>query len=94
MHTPGLDLACDEVVNCAGLGAQPLAANVAALLSESIPPAYYAKGNYFGLCNTASPFQRLIYPVPEAAGLGIHATIDLAGRCRFGPECAPACHDL
>jgi L-2-hydroxyglutarate oxidase LhgO len=27
-----------------------------------------------------------VYPVPEGAGLGIHSTLDLAGRVRFGPD--------
>ena len=44
-----------------------------------------AKGSYFGLTGK-SPFSRLVYPVPEAAGLGVHATVDLGGRCRFGPD--------
>ena len=47
--------------------------------------AYYCKGNYYGLAGR-SPFSRLIYPVPERAGLGVHVTVDLAGRCRFGPD--------
>lgn len=51
----------------------------------SVPRARYAKGNYFGL-EGASPFSSLVYPVPEEAGLGTHATVDLAGRCRFGPD--------
>ena len=30
----------------------------------------------------------LIYPVPhdELVGLGVHATLDLGGRLRFGPD--------
>jgi L-2-hydroxyglutarate oxidase LhgO len=34
----------------------------------------------------ASPFSRLVYPLPQRGGLGIHATLDLAGRTRFGPD--------
>lgn len=45
----------------------------------------FAKGNYFGLAGRA-PFSRLIYPVPEPGGLGVHLTIDLAGQARFGPD--------
>ena len=46
------------------------------------------KGNYFSLA-APSPFSRLVYPVPEEAGLGVHLTIDLAGRARFGPDVEP-----
>lgn len=49
------------------------------------PSDYWLKGNYFKL-NHASPFRRLIYPVPVEGGLGVHATIDMGGRTRFGPD--------
>lgn len=49
------------------------------------PPDYWLKGNYFKL-NQASPFRRLIYPVPVEGGLGVHATIDMGGSTRFGPD--------
>jgi L-2-hydroxyglutarate oxidase LhgO len=45
----------------------------------------YCKGNYFSL-GYRSPFNRLIYPVPERAGLGVHVTLDMAGQARFGPD--------
>lgn len=32
------------------------------------------------------PFKRLIYPMPETWGLGVHLTLDLEGRARFGPD--------
>jgi L-2-hydroxyglutarate oxidase LhgO len=49
------------------------------------PKRHYAKGNYFTLAGRA-PFSRLIYPVPEAAGLGVHLTLDLGGQAKFGPD--------
>jgi L-2-hydroxyglutarate oxidase LhgO len=73
------------VVNCAGLGAQGIARGLHGLPADSVPPLHYAKGNYFALAG-AAPFSRLIYPVPEAAGLGVHLTLDLGGQARFGPD--------
>jgi len=52
-----------------------------------LPKQYYAKGNYFKLENQKSPFTRLIYPLPDPkGGLGVHATMDLSGSTRFGPD--------
>lgn len=73
------------LVNAAGLGAQGVAANLQGYPADRIPPLHYAKGNYFSL-GGRSPFSRLIYPMPEAAGLGVHLTLDLAGQARFGPD--------
>ena len=45
-----------------------------------------ARGNYFGYAGRPV-FSRLIYPAPRIdGGLGIHVTLDLAGRMRFGPD--------
>jgi L-2-hydroxyglutarate oxidase LhgO len=73
------------LVNSAGLGAQRIATRIAGLKPEQVPPLHYAKGNYFALAGRA-PFTRLIYPVPEHSGLGVHLTLDLAGQARFGPD--------
>ncbi len=73
------------VVNAAGFGAQSLAHSLDNLPPASIPPLYFAKGSYFVL-NGRSPFSRLVYPLPEPGGLGIHMTLDLAGQARFGPD--------
>jgi L-2-hydroxyglutarate oxidase LhgO len=78
-------LRCRGVVNSAGLHAQALARAIAGVPTQSIPPTYYAKGNYFALA-AKPPFSRLIYPVPEPGGLGVHITVDLAGQARFGPD--------
>lgn len=73
------------LINAAGLGAQAIARNLRGYPADRVPPLYYAKGNYFSLSGR-SPFSRLIYPMPEAAGLGVHLTLDLAGQARFGPD--------
>ena len=73
------------VINSAGLYAGKLAHSLRGLLAETIPPHYYAKGNYYSLSGR-SPFSRLIYPVPEQAGLGVHVSVDLGGQARFGPD--------
>lgn len=74
-----------SVVNCAGLHAQRLASSIAGFPAALVPPTYYAKGNYYSLAGT-SPFSRLVYPMPNEVGLGVHITIDLAGQARFGPD--------
>ena len=78
-------LAARFVVNAAGLWAPGLASRTAGLATQHVPTARYAKGNYCALVGRA-PFTHLVYPVPEAAGLGVHLTLDLAGQARFGPD--------
>jgi L-2-hydroxyglutarate oxidase LhgO len=78
-------LECRMLVNAAGLGAPAVARSIEGMPIELIPPAYFAKGNYFS-CTARAPFSRLIYPVPEPGGLGVHLTLDLAGQARFGPD--------
>jgi len=73
------------VVNSAGLDAPQVARRIADFPARHIPAAYLAKGSYFTL-RGRSPFARLIYPLPEPGGLGIHLTLDLAGQARFGPD--------
>jgi L-2-hydroxyglutarate oxidase LhgO len=78
-------LAVDAVINCAGLGAQRVARNTEGYPSERIPRLVLAKGNYFSYAGRPV-FSRLIYPTPVDGGLGVHVTLDLAGRMRFGPD--------
>jgi L-2-hydroxyglutarate oxidase LhgO len=73
------------LVNCAGLAAQALAGRIAGFPAAAIPPLHLAKGSYFALAGRA-PFDRLIYPLPQIGGLGVHLTLDMAGQARFGPD--------
>ncbi len=75
----------DAVINAAGLGAQALARRTDGYPAARVPRRVLAKGNYFGYAGRAV-FFRLIYPTPVDGGLGIHVTLDLAGRMRFGPD--------
>ena len=77
----GYELDADWVVNSAGLEAP----NVARLLTPDAPAAYYARGRYYAYSGS-SPFRRLVYPVAEPGGLGVHVTLDLGGQARFGPD--------
>ncbi len=81
----GTELACKVLVNAAGLSAVALAERMDGLDKSLLPQVHYAKGNYFTLAGKA-PFSRLIYPVPEKAGLGVHLTLDLGGQAKFGPD--------
>ena len=80
-----MEIETGVLVNAAGLHAPVVAAGIAGLDPASVPPPRYAKGNYYALTGRA-PFSRLVYPVPEPGGLGVHLTLDLAGQARFGPD--------
>ena len=73
------------IVNSAGLRAPSVARLMEGFPAAKIPPEFYAKGNYYSLAGRP-PFSRLVYPVPEPGGLGVHVTLDLAGQARFGPD--------
>jgi L-2-hydroxyglutarate oxidase LhgO len=81
----GTCLAARTVVNAAGLSAPGLARRFEGLAAAKVPKSFYAKGSYFSLAGRA-PFRHLVYPVPEAAGLGVHLTLDLGGQAKFGPD--------
>ena len=81
---PGV-LTVDAVVNSAGLGAQRIAQATDGYPEARVPRLVLAKGNYFGFSGRPV-FTHLIYPAPVDGGLGTHATLDLAGRMRFGPD--------
>jgi L-2-hydroxyglutarate oxidase LhgO len=75
----------DIVVNAAGLAAWAVARRIDALPSSAVPKRVFAKGNYFA-CSGRPAFSRLIYPAPVDGGLGVHLTLDRAGRMKFGPD--------
>ena len=76
-------LTARHVINAAGLWAQAVSDRIEGI--ESVPPLALVKGNYFSLTCRA-PFQRLIYPAPSEGGLGVHLTLDMQGRAKFGPD--------
>ena len=78
-------LEIDAVVNGAGVSAQALARATEGYPAERTPRLMFAKGNYFTYSGRPV-FSRLIYPTPVDGGLGIHVTLDLSGRMRFGPD--------
>ena len=79
------DLFCRTVINAAGLWAPAVARSIVGLPSSAVPRQCLAIGHYYALAGK-SPFRHLVYPVPEPGGLGIHATLDLSGAARFGPD--------
>jgi L-2-hydroxyglutarate oxidase LhgO len=86
LHVDGSDpIGCSLLVNCAGLRAPTVAKKMEGYRAELAPRELYAKGNYYSLARR-SPFSRLVYPIPEPGGLGVHVTLDLAGQARFGPD--------
>lgn len=85
LDTKDTRIICRVLINAAGLGAQQFAELLDGYERALIPPLILAKGSYFG-CSGRPAFQRLIYPAPVDGGLGVHVTLDLAGRMRFGPD--------
>lgn len=78
---------CDILVNAAGLHAPTLARTFNGLAQDHIPKTtQFCKGNYFSLEGVKAPFRKLIYPMPNETGLGIHATTDMNWQNRFGPD--------
>ncbi len=75
------------LINSAGLYADRIATLAGIDIDQASYRLKHCKGSYFA----ASPSPRLrhlVYPVPvkNNESLGIHATLDLGGRVRFGPD--------
>jgi L-2-hydroxyglutarate oxidase LhgO len=81
----GTEIRVDWLINAAGHGAPSVARQIEGLPSAYVPRASYAIGHYYTLAGR-SPFSRLIYPIAEAGGLGVHVTLDMSGKARFGPD--------
>lgn len=79
--TPEMRLQTRYLVNCAGLSAPELSRPIAA----AVPVARFARGHYYTYSGKP-PFSRLVYPVAQPGGLGVHVTLDLAGQIKFGPD--------
>jgi len=78
-------LQCAFLINCAGLHASTVASAIDGMPKQHIPTIHYCRGHYFSY-QGKSPFQQLIYPIPSANGLGIHASLNIAGQLKFGPD--------
>lgn len=81
----GEQIGAKMLVNALGLHAPDFARALGGPFARTAPKTWYAKGSYFSL-NAKAPFSRLVYPLPEPGGLGVHITVDLNGRARFGPD--------
>ena len=78
-------ITCDRLVNAAGLGASEIGAWLHSAGDYRPPRTYPAKGHYYQVTGQV-PFRRLIYPMPEAAWLGLHLTCDCGGKAKLGPD--------
>lgn len=75
------------IINCAGLESDKIA--LMAGIGDQSYRLKFSKGDYFRVHNGKSGFLRgLVYPVPghKASGLGIHATLDMGGGLKLGPD--------
>lgn len=72
------------VINSAGLFAPTMAQKLGSSTEVAVI-GRLVKGHYLKY-QAPSPFTHLVYPLPTADGLGIHATLNLAGQVRFGPD--------
>jgi len=78
-------LHCATLINCAGLYSQHVANNIEGLAEQFIPQLHWCRGHYFSYSGK-SPVSQLIYPIPQGNGLGIHASLDMGGQLKFGPD--------
>jgi L-2-hydroxyglutarate oxidase LhgO len=89
LNTPGgiESFTSERVINAAGLECDTIAGLVGIDPDAVGYRLHYCKGSYFSVASARSNVvQRLVYPVPTAVSLGVHALVDVAGRVRFGPD--------
>jgi L-2-hydroxyglutarate oxidase LhgO len=79
------EFGCKTLINAGGLFAESVARSIDGLSPRYVSRVRYAKGHYFSYASK-SPFQHLVYPLPTDGGLGVHATNDMSGALRFGPD--------
>jgi L-2-hydroxyglutarate oxidase LhgO len=84
VHLDGYTMQCEWLINCAGLSAPALAKDTQSP-SWNVPTSRYARGHYYTYSGNHR-FSHLIYPIASTDGLGVHATLDLAGQVKFGPD--------
>ena len=84
-HGEATHITAKHIINCAGHGAHEIAVSINGFEAEKLPQRFLAKGSYCSVSGK-SPFQHLVYPVPVSGALGIHATLDLSGTVKFGPD--------
>lgn len=80
-----LSIRCKYLINCAGLYSEAVAHTIEGLDKVHIPKLHWCRGHYFSY-QGQSPFKQLIYPIPRDNGLGIHASLDMGGQLKFGPD--------
>ncbi len=80
-----IEIHCQYLINSAGLHSTKVAENISGLDAKYIPQMHWCRGHYFTY-QGKSPFKQLIYPVPSDNGLGIHASLDIGGQLKFGPD--------
>lgn len=78
-------LTAKNLVLAAGLGGTELGHMLSYAPGYTVPETYPARGHYYALTG-AAPFKHLVYPMPQGAWLGVHLTLDVAGRAKFGPD--------
>ncbi len=84
------EVRAEYIINCAGLGSENVAQMAGIDTERSGYKLYPCKGDYFSVLCEPGRLTHLVYPIPQEKGhgLGIHATIDLGGRIRLGPDTA------
>jgi L-2-hydroxyglutarate oxidase LhgO len=80
-----ISINCKYLINSAGLHSESVAHSIIGLDQSFIPTLHWCRGHYFSY-QGKSPFKQLIYPIPRDNGLGIHASLDMGGQLKFGPD--------